>query len=135
MFKCYLTFSLRFFSSHRLVSPYLDERRNREIYGKCANPSGHGHDYLVSITLKGTPAKQSGLLIPRRKMFRIARRTLAPIMEYRNLNQELGENFITTGENLVKLLWDKLKEKFSPCTLYRVRLQETPKNFFTYYGP
>jgi len=56
-------------------------------------------------------------------------------MSYRYLNRELGEGFITTGENIVKLLWDKLQDKFPPCTIHRVYLQETPKNFFAYYGP
>ncbi|MBN2289819.1 MAG: 6-carboxytetrahydropterin synthase [Candidatus Glassbacteria bacterium] len=135
MGECLLTFSLRFYTSHRLSSPFLDERQNREVYGKCANPRGHGHDYVVSITLKGSPAAESGLLMPRRRMLLTARRALSPVLDHRCLNQELGEDFITTGENIVRLLWDKLKDKFPPCTLQRVRLQETPKNFFAYYGP
>jgi 6-pyruvoyltetrahydropterin/6-carboxytetrahydropterin synthase len=132
--QCLLTFSLRFFTCHRLSSPFFNDRKNLEVYGKCANPRGHGHDYLVSITLKGRPAPETGMLFPRDRMFRIARRTLEPLMSYRCLNRELGEDFITTGENIVKLLWEKLNDKFKPCTLHRIRVQETPKNFFAYYG-
>ena len=135
MGDCFLTFSLRFYARHKLTSPFLDERRNREVFGKCANPSGHGHAYVVSITLKGQPSPESGLLLPREQMFRIARRTLSPFMSYRYINRKLGEGFITTGENIVKLLWDKLQDKFTPCTIHRVCLQETPKNLFAYYGP
>jgi len=46
MGECLLSFSLRFYAGHKLSSPLFDERQNREVYGKCANPSGHGHDYL-----------------------------------------------------------------------------------------
>ena len=135
MGECLLSFSLRFYASHKLSSPLLDERRNREVFGKCANPSGHGHDYLVWITLKGRPAPESGLLMPREQMISAARRVLEPLMDCQNLNLQLGEGVITTGENIVEILWEKLKDKFLPCTLHRVLLQETEKNFFAYYGP
>ena len=130
-----LTLSLQFSSKHRLVSPWLNEAANLEVYGKCGRPGGHGHNYRVEVTVAGTPNPETGWILPRDDFEALIRSALEVEWDHRDLNDSLGGTFIPTGENLVGWIWRRLSQRLpAHVRLARVGLQETRKNSFAYYG-
>ena len=105
-----LTRKYTFFSQHRLDSPRLDESTNRSVYGKCNNPGGHGHNYGVEITVGGRVDPESGMLIHLDDLDEAVHRALDDQWDHRDLNSTLGKQFITTGENLVRAIFQAVAE-------------------------
>ena len=126
-----------FSATHRLHNPSLSEDENCRIYGKCNNPHGHGHNYEVQVTLKGTPGK-SGLLLDVPAFERIVAATVIDRFDHKNLNVELPE-FAQTGlipsvENIAMTIYRLLKPKFghAGAALASVTVWETPKTWCEY---
>lgn len=120
-----------FSAAHRLHSPDLSAVANRELYGKCNNPAGHGHGYEVEATVAGTLDQRSGTLCSLTGLQQGLADSLAG-WRYRNLDAEVEEfaGRPSTGENIVSLLWPRLAPKL-PAPLVRLRLSETENNRFT----
>ncbi len=121
----------RFFAAHRLHSPPLTNRENLEVYGKCNNPGGHGHEYRVEATFGGELDERTGILYPLEPLTRAFEEVLSE-WDRRHLDRETGDfgTKPSTGENIVTALWQKL-EKRNVGALHRLRLWETPNNRFT----
>jgi len=127
-----LTRRYRFAASHRLHSPALSEEENRQLYGKCANPFGHGHDYVLDVTVEG-PINADGQMVDRAALDGLVRRQVLARVEYRNLNQDLTEfaRVVPTTENLASLLRDLLLDNWDlPARLAHLRIAETDRNAF-----
>jgi 6-pyruvoyltetrahydropterin/6-carboxytetrahydropterin synthase len=127
-----LTRRYRFAALHRLQVPHLSEEENRTLYGKCANPHGHGHDYVLDISVRGPVDRVSGRVVdPHTLDGLVARLVLGPLA-HQDLNAALGA--VPTTENLAREIFERLRrgwQRVFPSEwprLERVRLAETPRN-------
>ena len=127
-----LTSRYRFSASHRLDTPALTPDENRRLYGKCNNPHGHGHDYVLEITVDG-PVDQDGQVVNREALDAVVRERVLARLDHKNLNADIPEltGSVTTTENLATLVSGKLAEGWTlPARLARVRISETARNTF-----
>lgn len=128
----------RFSASHRLHSGLLSAARNREVYGKCNNPHGHGHDYVLEIVLAGRLDESSGRLVPLDLLDEFVRRVWLSQVDRRNLNLDLAEfaSMVPTTENLAAVAARRLAGAWPrwfgqwPVRLEKVRIHETRNNIF-----
>jgi len=132
----YMTRVYRFSAAHRLHNPGLSDEENRNIFGKCNNPHGHGHDYTLELTLRGEPDPRTNCLADIGAMDQvIADRIMAPFDHvYLNLDTEQFQDTNPTSENILQVFWEILEHAFPPAHLHRLRLWETSKSYFDYYG-
>jgi 6-pyruvoyltetrahydropterin/6-carboxytetrahydropterin synthase len=131
-----LTRGYEFAAAHRLHSQELTEAENRELFGKCNNPHGHGHNYVVEVTVSGEPDPRTGLLIDLGEMDEAVHREVVDRYDHRHLNLEFPEfqELVPTSENLVRVIWERLRPALPPGALRRVTVRETERNIFTYEG-
>ena len=125
-----LSQTFEFSASHRLHNDALSEEENRKTFGKCNNPSGHGHNYRLKVTLKGTPGP-NGIFIALPAMERIVDQASSIEFDHKNLNVELPEfkNLLPSVENIAKMIYRTLQPKFAETTarLANVKVWETFK--------
>ena len=127
-----LTRRYRFAASHRLHAPALGEQENRRLYGKCNNPYGHGHDYVLEVTVEG-PVDDSGQVAGRAALDRLVQEHVLDRVDHRNLNADLAEfaDRVPTTENLASVIEKSLCEHWTlPARLARLRISETDRNAF-----
>lgn len=122
-------------ASHRLHSPQLDEAENRRVYGKCNNPYGHGHNYLVEVTVTGPIDPATGMIAHLEDLDRyVAREVIEPFDHtYLNKDVEAFRDRVPTTENFCIEIFERL-QKFPGAHLVRIRLEETGRNSFEYAG-
>jgi 6-pyruvoyltetrahydropterin/6-carboxytetrahydropterin synthase len=132
----YLTRREHFCSSHRLFNPLFTDAQNLEIYGKCAYPNGHGHNYEIEVTLVGTPDPQTGMIMDLKKLSDIMEREILEKVDHRHLNVDVDflKGIIPTAENLAVVFWQILEPRITAGKLYSVRVYETPNNYAEYRG-
>jgi 6-pyruvoyltetrahydropterin/6-carboxytetrahydropterin synthase len=133
--KAYLSRRYRFSASHRLHSDHMSDAENRATYGKCNNPHGHGHNYVLEVTLAGQIDK-NGMVCNLADLDECVHRQVVTKFDLENLNmrEEFAQSVPTT-ENLCTVIFDLLNEdilkrKFTHAHLERVRLEETMMNSF-----
>jgi len=127
-----LTARYRFSASHRLDTPAMSAEENRRLYGKCNNPYGHGHDYVMEITVDG-PVDQNGQVVNREALDTVVRERVLARLDHKNLNADIPElaGSVTTTENLATMVRGALAEGWTlPARLARVRISETARNTF-----
>lgn len=124
-----------FSASHRLHSTAFSEEENRRLYGKCANPHGHGHNYVVEVTLSGPVDAATGMVANLAELDTFVERAVLEPFDHKYLNEEVAEfgAVVPTTENLCREIWRRLKP-FAAARLARVRIEETSKNSFEYEG-
>ncbi len=133
-----LTRRYRFSASHRLHSPALTERQNAELYGKCNNPHGHGHDYVLEVSVSGPVDQTTGRVADVAVLDRLVEARLLERLRHRDLNHEARDiaGEVPTSENLTEGIRTRLREAWPEVfsgqepKLERVRLYETPRNVF-----
>jgi 6-pyruvoyltetrahydropterin/6-carboxytetrahydropterin synthase len=133
-----LTRRYHFSASHRLHSPALSDTENARVFGKCNNPFGHGHNYVLEVTVAGEPDPASGLIMPLPALDRFVTDKILRLFAHRNLNLDVRQfaRLIPTTENLALVIGDLLEEYWpdqfphSPARLLRVHIQETDRNGF-----
>lgn len=124
----------RFSASHRLHSPELSAEENRECYGKCNNPHGHGHNYTIEVTLSGEVDPVTGMVCNLGDLDTFMRDQLIERFDESNLNEdEFFRDEIPTTEALSKRIFDHVANNFSHARLERVRVEETSHNAFEYH--
>ena len=125
----------RFSAAHRLHSPALDAAQNREVFDKCNNPYGHGHDYTLELTVKGEPDPQTGMIFPLPRLDKIVNDFLM-LLEHKHLDREVSyfKDKTSTGENMVQFLWRELDTRLPKGMLHHLRLWETNNNYFDFVG-
>ncbi len=130
----YFTEKFEFAATHKLWNNDFSEEQNLEVFGKCANPTGHGHNYIVEVTIK-MPARDKGFNIS--DFERIVDVELIKLVDHKNLNTDVSKFSRTnpTVENIAAFAWDKLTGKFGGTTLHCVTVWETEKTYCTYYSP
>jgi len=127
-----LTSRYRFSASHRLDTSALSPEENRRLYGKCNNPHGHGHDYVLDITVDG-PVDEDGQVVNREALDAVVRERVLARLDHKNLNADIPElsGSVTTTENLATLVRGALADGWTlPARLARVRISETARNTF-----
>lgn len=131
-----LTRRYDFSAAHVLARPDWSAERNQRVYGKCANPAGHGHNYRVEVTLEGEPDPVSGLLIDLDRLDTLVDQRILRELDARFLNRDVPEfaRTVPTAENIARHVWDHLQGAVMPARLACVRLIETPKNSVEYFG-
>jgi 6-pyruvoyltetrahydropterin/6-carboxytetrahydropterin synthase len=125
----------RFAASHRLHSDKLSEEENWRIYGKCNNPYGHGHNYVVEIRVSGTVDPATGMIVNLTDLDSFVQREVIEGFDHKSLNEdvEVFRSIVPTTENLCREIYQRLKH-FSLARLECVRIEETSNNAFEYAG-
>ncbi len=126
-----LTRVYEFAASHRLHVPSFTLEQNVELFGKCNNPAGHGHNYLVEVTFSGELDPATGMMADIGEIDEVVNREVVDRYDHKNLNEDLPEfsGRTTTSEIVVQEIWNRLVGTL-PATLKRVRLHETARNIF-----
>ncbi|SRR5713101_5493333 len=125
----------RFAASHRLHTARLTEEENSRVYGKCNNPFGHGHNYMVEVSVSGNVDPATGVIANLADLDDFVHREVIEPFDHRYLNEEVAafRETVPTTENLCVEIFKRLK-KFPQAKLERVRIEETGKNSFEYSG-
>ena len=138
----YLTRRYRFAAAHRLHSDALSEEENQTVYGKCNNPYGHGHNYVLEVTVAGSIDSATGMVMELGFLDGTVEKEVLERFDHKHLNLDVEtfRNLVPTAENLCieiyKLLRTKLEASNGALSarLERIRLEETNSNFFEYEG-
>ena len=130
----------RFSASHRLHVDALSEAVNRATFGKCNNPFGHGHNYVVEVTLSGPVDVATGMVVNLGDLDLFAQREVIDLFDHANLNTlEAFRDRVTTTENVCVEMWGIFARfletgKYASVKLERIRIEETGNNSFEYFG-
>jgi 6-pyruvoyltetrahydropterin/6-carboxytetrahydropterin synthase len=124
-----------FAASHRLHSDRLSEAENARVYGKCNNPYGHGHNYVVEVQVSGHVDPATGMIANLAELDGYVQREVLDEFDHRDLSQDVPafRDVVATTENLCIEIFSRLK-RFPAARLERVRIEETGKNIFEYTG-
>lgn len=122
-------------ASHRLHSDALSQQANRETYGKCNNPHGHGHNYIVEVLVGGPVDSDTGMVVNMATLDEVVRTRFLQRFDHTNLNDDpLFANQVPTTENLCRAVYTVLKDALPTGELEYVRVEETENNFFQFEG-
>jgi len=132
----YLTRREYFSASHRLFNPKFSYDENLQIYGKCAYPNGHGHNYELEVTVVGEPEPDTGMIMDLKKLSEIVCQEIVNKVDHKHLNVDVDflKDIIPTAENLATAFWRILSPKMRSGKLYSLRVYETPDNYAEYRG-
>ncbi|MBN1437357.1 MAG: 6-carboxytetrahydropterin synthase [Sedimentisphaerales bacterium] len=124
-------------ASHCLHNADWTDEQNELAFGKCSNPAGHGHNYLLEVTLRGNPDRTSGEVTDLEEFRRVVQCEVLDRFDHKNLNEDCEEfaGLMPTVENMAKVFWDRLIHRFTDVELYRVAVWETPTTYAEYFGP
>ena len=126
-----LTRTYEFAASHRLHVSALSAEENVALFGKCNNPAGHGHNYVLEVTVEGEPDARTGMMAPLEEIDRRVEELVVDRYDHKNLNEDLPEfrDVVPTSEVFVAEIFRRLDGQL-PAKLRRVRLLETARNIF-----
>ncbi len=135
-YKTLLTKRLDFAASHRYWNPKWTEEKNKEVFGKCVSPYGHGHNYVLEVTIEGEVDKDTGMIVNVYDLKPLVNDVLKEF-DHKNLNEDTHyfKDLIPTTENIARVLWGLIARRLreaSNCRLYRIRLYETPDLYVDY---
>jgi 6-pyruvoyltetrahydropterin/6-carboxytetrahydropterin synthase len=133
--KAHLSRRYLFSASHRLHSDAMSPQENRDTYGKCNNPYGHGHNYTVEVTVSGQVDEKTGMVCNLADLDGFIEKEVLARFDHENLNtlDEFAQDVPTT-ENLCIEIYEIVQRGFPQAHLERVRLEETMMNSFEYRG-
>ncbi len=133
MDKVYITRAFNFSAGHRLFIEGLSEEENKEIFDKCANPRGHGHDYRVEMMFNGEISPDTGMIISRSEMDQSVKEVKNDF-DYKRIDLEIPyfKKNQSTVENIALYIWDKMFEKYKERLSY-IKVWENERSFFEYH--
>jgi 6-pyruvoyltetrahydropterin/6-carboxytetrahydropterin synthase len=133
-----VTRRVEFSASHICRSPELSEEENRRLFGAAANPHGHGHNYVVDVSLEGDPDPVTGMVLDLKELKEILNREIVEPYDHRFLNYEVPpfDRVVPTAENIAQDIWKRLAPHFlrGGRRLRSVRVYETPDLFVDFCG-
>ena len=131
--KLSLTRRYRFAASHRLYSPAFTEGENNRLYGKCGNPYGHGHNYILEVTVSGPIDPETGMVANLGELDPFVERAIIEPFDHKYLNEQVDEfrASVPTSENVCREIYRRLKA-FQAARLEKVRIEETSNNSFEF---
>lgn len=125
-----------FNAAHRLFNKNWSDEQNFEVFGKCSYPNYHGHNYEIIVSVKGEVDSETGFVMNLDELRKIIAVEVEDYLDHKNLNVDI-EEFKTinpTAENIVILIWNKIRAKLATDLELKVTLYETPRNFVEYAG-
>jgi 6-pyruvoyltetrahydropterin/6-carboxytetrahydropterin synthase len=125
----------RFAASHRLHSAQLSDAENHRVYGKCNNPYGHGHNYVLEVRVSGAVDPATGMIVNLSELDSFVQREVIEPLDHKSLNEDVDafRATVPTTENLCKEIYQRLKN-FQLAKLEGIRVEETSNNAFEYAG-
>nr|WP_121270205.1 6-carboxytetrahydropterin synthase [Pedobacter schmidteae] len=134
----YITRKASFNAAHKLSRPDWTEDQNTEVYGKCANPNWHGHNYQLYVTVKGEINPETGFLVDLKWLKDITNTYVVDKIDHKNLNLDVDfmQGKLASTENLAIAIWEQLFELIaaSGAQLHSIKIYETENNFVEYFG-
>jgi 6-pyruvoyltetrahydropterin/6-carboxytetrahydropterin synthase len=131
-----VTRRLHFSAAHRLHNPEFSDEQNLEVFGLCANPNWHGHNYELDVTVEGDVDPRTGYVIDLKKLRDLVEERVIHDVDHRNLNLDVDwlQGVLPSTENLVVAIWNRLVDGIPAGRLVRLVLWETPRNSAEYTG-
>ena len=131
-----LTRRADFSASHYYHNPAWSAEENVRVFGKCANLNGHGHNYIVEVTVTGEVDPVTGFVVDLKELKEILEREVVEPMDHRHLNKEVPEfaKLMPTTENIAVVIWKRLDGKIQGAKLHRVRIYEAEDLFADCFG-
>ena len=125
-----------FNAAHRLFNPDWNDKKNNDIFGKCANPHFHGHNYELIVSVKGMVDPITGFVMDMKVLKDLIKIEVEEKLDHKNLNIEVDEfkSLNPTAENISVVIWNKLRGKISQELELTITLYETPRNYVVYSG-
>lgn len=125
-----------FNAAHRLFRPDWSDEKNQTIFGKCNNPNYHGHNYELIVSVTGEINPETGYVMDLKELSDLIESEIEDVFDHKNLNLDVPEfkNLNPTAENIVVIVWNKLRAKIIKSHDLEVVLYETPRNFVSYKG-
>lgn len=125
-----------FNAAHRLFNKNWSDEQNFEVFGKCSYPNYHGHNYEIIVAVKGEVDPETGFVMNLDELRKIIEVEVEDYLDHKNLNVDIKEfqNVNPTAENIVILIWNKIRAKLNSDLELKVTLYETPRNFVEYSG-
>jgi 6-pyruvoyltetrahydropterin/6-carboxytetrahydropterin synthase len=131
--RAYFSRRYRISASHRLHAEAFNEEQNRVVYGRCNNPHGHGHNYVIEVTVGGSVNAETGMVCDLVELDSCVRTEVVERFDHTNLNLDpLFQDRVPTTENLCIEVYQLLATAFDKAELVRVRVEETSNNSFEY---
>ena len=132
----YVTRREVFSASHKLVNESLTEEENKEIYDKCNNTYGHGHNYTLEVIVAGEINTKTGYVIDLKKLKSIIHKNVISKVDHHHFNYDVDfmKDIIPTAENIALGIWKQLVDKINEGKLYSVKIFETENNYCEYKG-
>lgn len=132
----YVTRRATFSASHRLYNPALSDEENQALFDKCANPNGHGHNYVLEVTVAGEIGTTTGYVLDLKELKRILTTEILAKVDHKHLNHDVDflRGVIPTAENIAVAFWNVLAPAIPTGRLHSIRLQETENNTVEYRG-
>jgi 6-pyruvoyltetrahydropterin/6-carboxytetrahydropterin synthase len=123
-----------FNAAHRLFNPGWDDAKNEKVFGKCALPHYHGHNYELVVKVTGKPDKKTGYVIDLKELSELIRREVHTRFDHKNLNLDTAEfkGLNPTAENIAIVIYELLRPHIDKKFDMQIRLYETPRNFVEY---
>jgi 6-pyruvoyltetrahydropterin/6-carboxytetrahydropterin synthase len=133
-----ITRKVEFSASHVCRNPALSEQENQRLFGMAANPHGHGHNYVLEVSVEGQPDPVTGMVLDLKELKEVMNREVVEPYDHRFLNHEVApfDRVIPTAENIARDIWRRLEPHLSGPgrRLQLVRLYETPDLYVDYLG-
>jgi len=125
-----------FNAAHRLYNAEWDQATNDRIFGKCALPNYHGHNYELDVKVVGEPDHRTGFVMDMKELSSLVQREVLERFDHRNLNLDCEEfkNLNPTAENIAVVIWQLLRKRLDKALSLNIRLYETERNFVEYSG-
>ncbi len=132
----YLTRRAQFNAAHRLHSADLSDEENRQVFGKCNNLYGHGHNYVLEVTIKGEVDPRTGMVINLTDLKAAIEEAIIKPMDHKHLNFDVPifRDLNPTAENMAVVFWQLLEKQLGSDLLFEVKLHETENNLVVYRG-
>ena len=131
-----LTRKAEFSAAHYYWNDAWSEEKNQEVFGRCANRNGHGHNYTLEVTVTGEVDAVTGFVVDLKELKDVMEREVVGVYDHRHLNLEVPEfkKAVPTTENIAIAIWKRLEGKIPGAKLERVRVYEMPDLFADYCG-
>jgi len=134
----YVTRREYFNAAHKIYNPEWDEAKNLEVFGGCANPNWHGHNYILYVTVKGDISKETGFVVDLKKLSQLIRKSVIEKVDHKNFNLDVPflKDILPSTENIAKAFWNILEVQVADmgCRLHAIKLHETENNYVEYFG-
>ena len=132
----FITRKHEFSASHRLYNPDFSDEKNAATFGLCNNPNGHGHNYVLEVTLSGEVCEDTGMVFDLKELKKLTTLEIIDKVDHKNLNVDVDylKGLIPTAENLAIKFWEVLEPKITKGRLYEIKLYESERNYVVYRG-